>query len=89
VRGLREVANNLSEILEIPLILDALYLVNAEVIALTGLHALLSGTELLIVYLLAAYFFDGSKLLRRAAKKSNVDLSLALRSTSGVSYRRE
>jgi hypothetical protein len=52
------------------LIIDALYLVYVQLIALTGLHALLSGLVLLIVYFLAEYFFDGSKLLWRAAQKT-------------------
>ncbi len=42
----------------------ALYIANQELIWFTGLHALLSGTLFLLVYLLAAYALDGRKLLR-------------------------
>lgn len=43
-----------------------LYFANTQVIALTGMHALLSGTMLLGVYLVTAYYCDGRKLLKAA-----------------------
>ena len=40
----------------------ALYFANQQLIILTGLHALLSGTLFLLVYLLAVYLIDGRRL---------------------------
>jgi O-antigen/teichoic acid export membrane protein len=44
----------------------ALYFANAQAIAWSGMHALLSGTVFLLVFLATAYVADGRKLLKRA-----------------------